>query len=295
VGSQDVDLEPDSSRLPALRPQTLVLTLFGDYVLGRSVCVYSGSLIDAAARVGVAEHAARSTLTRMVNRGLLRRRRGGRRMYFGLTERSETILLDGRRRALQTGAVNHDWDGTWTLLAFSLPDAWQRQRRDLRAQLGWAGFGPLQGGLWIAPGGPDVAPIVAGLGLDAHVRVFRAHADQLTDVAQMIRDAYDVEGLARVYRDFLARWEHVAERGPSPDPFAAKLRLVADWLQLVRRDPHLPFQHLPADWPARWAQQVFTQLDDALREPAAEIAARVLEMISDDRDQVSACQPPISD
>jgi phenylacetic acid degradation operon negative regulatory protein len=293
VGSQDLDLEPDAARLPALRPQTLVLTLFGDYVLGRSVCIYSGSLVDAAARVDVAEHAARSTLTRMVNRGLLRRQRHGRRMYFGLTARSERILMDGRRRALETGAVNHDWDGSWTLLAFSLPDAWQRQRRDLRSQLVWAGFGPLQGGLWIAPGGPDVAPIVAGLGLDAHVRVFRAHADQLTDVSQIIRDAYDVDGLARVYEDFLARWEHVAESGPSPDPFAAKLRLVADWLQLVRRDPHLPFQHLPDDWPALHAQKVFTHLDDALRRPAAEIAEQVLEMIPDDRGQASACQEPI--
>jgi len=265
-----------------LRPQTLILTLFGEYIVDHPICVFSGSLVDVAARVNVAEHAARSTLARMVNRGLLRRQRSGRRMYFGVTPRAKQILHDGGVRAFETGAVNHDWDGTWTLLAFSLPDSWQRQRHDLRSQLVWAGFGPLQGGLWIAPGGPEVAQLVAGLGLESHVRVFRSRADQLTDVGQLVRDAYDVDGLARRYEEFLKRWDRPAMPAASPDPLATKLRLVADWLQLVRRDPHLPVQHLPRDWPAIRAQQVFLRLDNALREPAAAIAAQVLETIADE-------------
>ena len=271
--------QPDASQPSGLRPQTLILTLFGEHVFGKPICVFSGSLVEVAAGVGVAEHAARSTLARMVNRGLLHRQRAGRRMYFGLTPRSEQILRDGEQRAFKTGAVNHDWDGTWTLLAFSLPDSWQRQRHDLRSQLAWAGFGALQGGLWIAPGGPEVAQLVAGLGLAAHVRVFRARADQVTDVGQLVRDAYDIEGLARRYEEFLKRWDSPAR---SSDPLATKLRLVTDWLQIVRRDPHLPVQHLPRDWPAIRAQQVFQRLDDALREPAAAVAARVLETVPDE-------------
>src|SRR4051794_12168192 len=156
--------------------------LLGDHVLDRGVCLFSGSAIEVLGRVGVSEHAVRSTLTRMVNRGLLRRQRDGRRMYFGLTPRSADLLRDGRARIWEAGAVDDRWDGTWTLLGFSLPEAWQRERHGLRSQLAWAGFGPLQGGLWIAPGHVDVATLVAGLGLEAHVRVFRARADELTDV-----------------------------------------------------------------------------------------------------------------
>jgi len=282
VGTSVGDPQPDATQAPGLRPQTLILTLFGEYIVDHPICVFSGSLVDVAARVNVAEHAARSTLARMVNRGLLRRQRSGRRMYFGVTPRAKQILHDGGVRAFETGAVNHDWDGTWTLLAFSLPDSWQRQRHDLRSQLVWAGFGPLQGGLWIAPGGPEVAQLVAGLGLESHVRVFRSRADQLTDVGQLVRDAYDVDGLARRYEEFLKRWDRPAMPAASPDPLATKLRLVADWLQLVRRDPHLPVQHLPRDWPAIRAQQVFLRLDNALREPAAAIAAQVLETIADE-------------
>src|SRR5262245_253025 len=66
------------------RPQSLMLTFLGDYLYETERCVFSGSVIDVLGRLGVSEHATRSTLTRMVNRGLLRRQKQGRRMYFGL-------------------------------------------------------------------------------------------------------------------------------------------------------------------------------------------------------------------
>ncbi|MGN9912878.1 PaaX family transcriptional regulator [Phytohabitans sp. LJ34] len=257
------------------RPQTLLLMLFGDFVLDRDVCVFSGSLIDALGRLGVSEHATRSTLTRMVNRGLLRRQRDGRRMYFGLTPRSVELLHDGQHRIWEMGAVNDRWDGTWTLLCFSLPDAWHRERHGLRSQLAWAGFGPLQGGLWIAPGHVDVGGIVGGLGAEAQVRVFRSRADELTDVDRMVRDAYDLDGLAARYEEFLARW---GDGGRVPaDPIAARLSLVAEWLRAIRRDPRLPVRHLPPDWPAVRAQKVFRDLDLALNPPARALAATLLD------------------
>jgi phenylacetic acid degradation operon negative regulatory protein len=259
----------------ALRPQLVILLLFGDHVLGRDRSLFSGSAIGVLGRLGVSEHATRSTLARMVNRGLLYRRRDGRRMYFGLTPRSVELLRDGQRRIWQTGAVNDGWDGTWTLLCFSLPEAWQRERHGLRSQLAWAGFGPLQGGLWIAPGRVEVRAIVSGLGLDAHVRVFRARADEITDVRQLIGDAYDLHGLAARYAAFLRRWEG---RVPAPDdPLTTRLLVVGDWLQIIRRDPRLPVRHLPDDWPAVRAQATFHGLAGALEKPARAQAATLLD------------------
>ncbi|HEX6683888.1 MAG TPA: PaaX family transcriptional regulator C-terminal domain-containing protein [Candidatus Limnocylindrales bacterium] len=264
----------------SLRTQTLMLMLLGDHVFGRNVCIFSGSVIDVMARLGVSEQATRSTLTRMVNRQLLRRQRHGRRMYFGLTQRSTRILEDGQHRIWKTGVVNDDWDSTWTLLGFSLPESWQRQRHGLRSQLAWAGFGPLQGGLWIAPGHVTVDGIVAGLGLEAHVRVFRAHADELTDVSQMIDDAYDLEAIAARYDEFLDRWQPVP--AGAADPLAARLSIVAEWLHAIRRDPRLPVQHLPPDWPAVRAQKLFRQLETAYDRPARGIAGTLLDTVPDD-------------
>jgi phenylacetic acid degradation operon negative regulatory protein len=269
---------PATAELDLARPQTLMLMLFGDVVLDRGLCVFSGSVIDVFDRLGVSSHATRSTLTRMVGRDLLRRQRHGRKMYFGLTERSTAILRDGRTRIWETGAVNDRWDGTWTLLCFSLPESWQRQRHDLRSQLAWAGFGPIQGGLWIAPGAVSAQDIVSGLGLEAHTRVFRARADELTDIAGMVGDAYDLAGLAARYRTFLTRWD-----GPPPfaDPLASRLCLIAEWLGAIRRDPRLPVEHLPADWPAIRAQQLFRDLEAASRASARQIADDLLDVQPD--------------
>ncbi|MDN3025326.1 PaaX family transcriptional regulator C-terminal domain-containing protein [Streptomyces sp. S.PB5] len=271
----------------SLRPQSLMLTFLGDQVLGRDVCVYSGSVIDVFARAGVGEQATRSTLTRMVNRGLLRRQREGRRMYFGLTEHSEAVLRDGERRIWQTGAVNRHWDGTWTLLGFSLPESWQRQRHDLRSKLTWTGFGPLFSGLWIAPGEVDVSELVAELGLSAHVKVFRAHAGTGMDIGAMIEETWELAELAERYEGFVRRWQPWETRAPEADEaLAQRLLLQAEWLRVIRRDPRLPVKHLPDDWPAEEAERTFRHVHERLTPPARSSAQALLDLVpvrADDR------------
>jgi phenylacetic acid degradation operon negative regulatory protein len=267
----------------AVRPQTLMLNLLGRYLLGRRVVVSAASVIEVFARVGVGEHAARSTLARMVNRGMLTRQRHGRAMYFGLTAQAERILRDGEDRIWRSGAVNRDWDGYWTLLGFSLPETWQRQRHELRSQLTWAGFGPLFNGLWVAPGRVDVTYLVAGLGLESRVKAFYAHAVPGTDIAKMVRENWDLDAIASHYYGFLARWQSpdvLARRG---DPLAVQLLLACDWLQVIRADPRLPSKHLPGDWPAAKAESLFVELDKAVERPAGEIAQQILDVRPTDR------------
>ncbi|MGY6021572.1 PaaX family transcriptional regulator [Streptomyces spinosirectus] len=264
----------------SLRPQSLLLTFLGDQVLGRDVCVYSGSVIDVFERAGVGEQATRSTLTRMVNRGLLRRQREGRRMYFGLTGHSSAVLRDGERRIWHTGAVNRDWDGTWTLLGFSLPESWQRQRHDLRSKLTWSGFGPLFSGLWIAPGEIDVAELVAELGLSAHVKVFRAHADSGMDIGAMIEETWELPELAARYEEFTQRWQGRENPLPEPeDALVLRLRLHTEWLRIIRGDPRLPVKHLPDDWPAERAEKTFRTVHDRLTPLAREASERLLDLV----------------
>ncbi|MEU8887516.1 PaaX family transcriptional regulator C-terminal domain-containing protein [Streptomyces sp. NPDC048442] len=260
----------------------MMLTFLGDQVLGRDVCVYSGSVIELFGRAGVGEQATRSTLTRMAGRGLLRKQREGRRMYFGLTDRSEAILRDGDHRIWHTGAVNSDWDGTWTLLGFSLPEAWQRQRHDLRSRLVWSGFGPLFSGLWIAPGEVDVAALVAELGLSSHAKVFRAHADAGTDIGAMIEEAWQLPQLASRYEEFLGRWLPFAQDGVEvrdDDALVLRLRMATEWLQIVRGDPRLPVKHLPDDWPAEEAEKTFRAVHTRLDARARRSAKRLLDLV----------------
>lgn len=256
-----------------------MFSFLGSQVLGRDRAVYSGSIIDVFGRVGVSEEAVRSTLGRMVRRDLLARHRRGRKMYFGLTPRAGLILEDGYRRVYETGAVNRDWDGTWTLVGFSLPDTRRSERHSLRSKLMWEGFGMLQNGLWIAAGRRDVATLVESLALGDHVNVFTGRAMKPTESGDVVRKAFDTTAIAERYRAFLDRWDTSEPMPGLSDDLARQLVLHHDWLQLVRQDPHLPVGLLPGDWPAIRAEGVFQSLASAYRGPARALAEEILDEI----------------
>jgi phenylacetic acid degradation operon negative regulatory protein len=266
--------------MPNVRPQSVMLSFLGLYLRGREVAVSTGSLIDVFGRVGVGEEAVRSTVARMVKRDLLARHPRGRKVYVGLTPRSAAVLDDGHRRMWEVGAVNRSWDGTWTVVAFSLPDERRSDRHDLRTRLQWAGFGPLQGGLWVAPGARDVTATLDGLDLERHLVVLSGAAVAPSSARDIVGRAFDTAGIARAYDDFLGNWAPPGNRAAAlPDDLARQLLLHADWLRSVRGDPLLPAEHLPDGWPAIEAEQVFRRLAEEWKRSAAKEAAGVLDLL----------------
>lgn len=277
---------------PGTRPQTLMLTFLGYAVLGRDIAVFSGSCLAVMDRLGVSEQATRSTLTRMVQRGLLARHRRGRKVYFGLTPHAVAVLAEGGHRMWHTGAVNRDDEERWTLLGFSLPESRRDDRHLLRSRLRWAGFGMLRSGLWIAPGIVDVAAALQGraggnetadgdadLRLLDHVLVFHAQLADPADVNQMVRDAYDLPAIAAGYHEFLERWDTSRPLPAAPDPLARLMWLLSEWLLLLRDDPRIPLRHLPGDWPAVAAERVFRRRNVELEPAARRIADTVIDAI----------------
>ncbi len=271
----------DACTAPALDAgfgtQALLLTFCGNYLRGRQAPVLSGSVVSVLGRVGTSQHAARTALSRMVTRGLLRRIRRGKRVYLALTPRAEEILEDGARRV--RASIAAEWDGSWTLLGFSLPETRRADRHLLRARLSWLGFGILQKGLWVASGQVDVTQVLAELKLTSHVRVFSARALPPAEIADMIRATWDIDGLAGRYRQFLGRWDHLYPCPGAPDDLARQLLMLTEWLVLVRADPRLPLEHLPADWPAVRAAQVAARLRERYEISARRIVGGEVEWL----------------
>jgi phenylacetic acid degradation operon negative regulatory protein len=254
-----------------------MLTFLGEVVLGRDLAIYSGTFVDVMQRLGVSEEATRSTLTRMVSRGLLARHRRGRKMYFGITSRAIDVLTEGADRLWRQGAVNRDQETAWTVLGFSLPESRRDERHQLRSRLRWAGFGPLRSGLWIAPGRVDVAAVVQDERLLDHVQAFRA--EPVGDAARIVREAFDLTAIAARYGEFLRRWRPPRPLPAAPDDLARQLWLVSDWLLVVRDDPRIPLQYLPGGWPAVAAEHVFRRRHAAFQRKAQRILGGLLDAI----------------
>jgi DNA-binding transcriptional regulator PaaX len=262
-----------------VRPETLLLTLFGDHVLDRGIAVSTRGILAVLGSLGVGEHAARATLSRMSRRGLLRTVRRGRQAFLALTEHGTTVLRDGQRR-LDGDVVERYWDGRWTLLTFSVPETRRADRHALRTRLAWLGFGPLRSGLWVSTSTTDVSPTLAELDLLDHAEVFRAEAFMWTDPTRIAREAWDLPEITNGYNHFLDRWTNKAHG--DLDDLSRRVQLGAEWLQLIRHDPVLPVALLPKDWPGVRAAALFRTLRHQWNRPADELATELLEFIVDE-------------
>lgn len=255
----------------------MVFALLAEHLLDSQLGLFSGSFIEVLGRMGIGEHATRSTLARMSRRGLLVGERKARKTYFRMTPRCRAILEDGRRRIWHTGAVNDVPSAHWTLLTFSIPESWREKRTSLRARLAWTGFASLQNGAWLAPREIDVRPMVNELGLAKHVRAFHVLPAPPTEASAVIRETFDLTELAERYRGFLRAWKRPKARAGT-DPLVLTLRLSTEWLSIIRDDPRVPVQLLPQRWPAIAAQQRFRALHGKALPAAQALAREVLEM-----------------
>lgn len=265
-----------------LRPQAVAFTLLAEQVVPRRAALWAGSFIEVFARLDISEHATRATLSRMAGRGLLQRHRRGRRVYFSPTPHCCAVLNGGRQRVWEAGAVNDDLNTPWTITTFTLPETHQRERRDLRSRLAWAGLGPLRPGVWIGPAEPDeVARVMNELGLEGRVHVLPVGPVSTEDLARIVREAFDLDALAAGYRRFVATWRDGpgTAMGPAEDPLALTLRLTTQWLQLLRHDPRVPVPLLPAPWPAATAQALFRSLHTRNLPAATQVADEIFETV----------------
>lgn len=262
-------------------PQHLIVTLFGDYWLGRQEHLPSSALLALTGEFNVSETSARAALSRLTKRGLLVMSRVGRRTFYGACAETQAQLQHGRDRILSFGARStHLWNGEWTVVAFSVPEEQRHLRHTLRSRLRWLGFAALYDGLWVSPRplGAEACDELEGLGVKQGT-VFTAHT--LFPAREQSGHpllAWDLEALASTYEQFIADFAPMRERVfagqvTASEALATRTAAMDTWRRFPGRDPELPGELLPARWPREKAHAVFTDVYDGLG-PLAEIRFR---------------------
>jgi phenylacetic acid degradation operon negative regulatory protein len=264
------------------RPQDLVFTLYGEFLLHRYGRVPVGALIALLRPLGLSEGLVRTTLSRMTARGWLAAERAGRRSYYGLSGRGRALLEEGAARIYRPEQAEH-WDGEWTLLAYSLPEELRPRRDRLRTRLLWLGFGSLGNGLWISPHDvrERVEEIAADLGVAGHLEMFRARHAGFSDNARLVRQCWDLPALNVRYESFIERhleaFRALRASGPAAlEPRAAYVRrfgLVHEYREFPLLDPFLPRPLQPADWAGECSLALFQAYHDLLAGPADRFVA----------------------
>src|ERR1700694_1280622 len=255
-----------STGMAALRPRSMLFTLFGDYVYPRRDEIRLGSLVAIGGSLGISEVAVRSAVARLARESWIKGRRAGSRSFYSLSEAGRTLIAEGTRRIYRTnGRV---WDGRWCLLTYTIPEAERGTRDRLRKRLAWLVFGALGGGVYVAP--RDVSADVRSL-LSTHnaarfARVFRAELGAGHSDSEIVKQCWDLAAIARAYgrfvRHYRARFAADKRRRKGGtlvdrDAFATRFALTHDFRRFPFLDPDLPKELLPKDWAGARARELF--------------------------------------
>jgi len=239
-------------------PQRLLLALLGELLgTGANRPVRASFYLDVLESAGVAAPTTRAALDRMAVTGLLSRARVGRGVEFALTDQGRAMLEEASERVHSPHPFDPVGSG-WTLVTFTVPEEQRTLRHRLRAALTWEGFAALRDGLWIAPGEVDLVAALGGLREElpaGAVVAFRARDLAAFPVAEAARAAWDLGRIRAAHERFAAEWG--GERRDDVPALAALTMLVADWLELLRSDPRLPFDYLDDDWPAQRTTEIY--------------------------------------
>lgn len=263
------------------QPQHLLLTILGDYWYGRTEHLPSAALVDLLGEFNVSAVGARAALSRLARRGLLEPAKSGRRTSYRLTTRASRVLTEGHRRILEFGTQQADWDGNWTVAAFSVPEEQRDLRHALRARLRWLGLASLYDGVWVSPHrvADEVVGVLDELGISA-ATVFSARFVPGGPRGGDPVKAWDLDGLRVSYDKLIADYRPLLDRARSgqvgaAEALVARTALMDFWSNLPNLDPELPRELLQTSWPRDEARSLFLELYDLLA-PLAEARVRQL-------------------
>jgi phenylacetic acid degradation operon negative regulatory protein len=255
---------PSATRRPRAgsSARALLLTVLGELVLPRGGAVWTGTLVEALARLDVEEKNARQAIARSADEGLLTSERAGRQVRWHLTTGARDLLTTGTERIYAFGAPGGArWDAHWLVVLCPVPEEHRAKRHHLRARLGFAGFGFLSAGVAISPHleREDLASaVLRELGLVDGAAVLRARAGAIVPDGELLHRAWDLDGLADRYRAFIEAAGALCPVDGAAQ-FAALVTLVHEWRRFPFVDPEIPDELLPSGWPGHRAKAVFDE------------------------------------
>jgi phenylacetic acid degradation operon negative regulatory protein len=129
------------------RAKSLIVTVWGDALAPHGGIVWLAGLIRLMAPFGINDRSVRTSVFRLARDGWISASSHGRESRYRLTPEGARRFDDAYRRIYDRPP--EDWRGLWELV---LVDAvTPAQRRALRDELAWAGFGTLGAANFLRP------------------------------------------------------------------------------------------------------------------------------------------------
>ena len=236
------------------------------------------ALVALLGEFGVGEAAARRHLARMREDHQLAGTRDGRTTRYRMTG---PFGDRARRLGSELGTPPPAWEGHYHALLFAVPESRRAYRDRLRRIATYVGYGVLQPGVLISV--PDRAAELAGVLSEcpADARVTRATIGMdVGEAARVAVPAWDLDDVAHTLTGHAERLEAALAEPGTPAPDGDTLRRLADLFNALfidlLRDPRLPPELRPADWPFPRLLRAMGEAREKFQPPAVEFLHRRL-------------------
>jgi phenylacetic acid degradation operon negative regulatory protein len=263
-----------------LKARAFLHDLYGDFAMEdqRPGAMRLSAVVQLAGLLGVSEMAVRSAAARMVQDGWFSAERHKRESVYTLTQRGRQSLQEGRERTFRP--PDAWWNGSWCVVALSVPESSRELRDRMRKTLSWLGFGSPSSALYVSArdSREEVLRAADELGATGYLQVYRAEALWPREPRDLVGRAWsNLDAVNRRYGEFVAQFRPQLARTRARfeskslsdrDAFKLRIDLTAAFRRCLFDDPNLPLDLLPARWNGLAARLLFREFH-ALVSPAA--------------------------
>ncbi|OTT97232.1 phenylacetic acid degradation operon negative regulatory protein PaaX [Acinetobacter baumannii] len=259
---------------------SLISTIFGDSVLHRGGNISLASLIQLLELFGFNDRAVRTSVFRLVKNDWLCSDKIGRTSFYRITDSSRSTYLQAEQRIYNDQMK--EWDHYWDLILMSSLDT--ENKALLKKELEWLGFANISTNLMAYPGCNRIKlqRLLVDLNMSEQVVVFKAETLQLFNnsvdtIGRMLRTNWPIDELRQRYLQFLDIFREIGvllmqenEQLEPVQAFQIRTLLIHYYRRILLKDPALPLELLPTDWPAISARTLSMNIYKKVFEPADE-------------------------
>jgi phenylacetic acid degradation operon negative regulatory protein len=276
---------------------SLILTIFGDFVSAHGGTIWLGSLIKLVSRLGINQRLVRTSVFRLTEKGILQSKQVGRRSFYSLTDKGFRQYSSAAERIYRYH--DYKWNGEWCLVFTTLENLPKKERERFQNELIWLGFNRLANGVYAHPlvALEEVHKVVKEMSLEDSVVVMQSRSsgdESLIASGNLIKSSFNVFAMKEEYQEHIDFFKGILKSAESSAQksdeacFLIRLLLIHKYRRILMREPEIPHELMPAECLSHEAREITERLYKLICNQAEDYFMEIAESESVNLPEVNA-------